>query len=388
MGEIQGRVDRDSQHADSKPNGRPRGVLDRGSERIGNKNTIRVGRHARKTNLVVAKVIVAAFFLTVSLVMPISLLSDAPDKVPKPTRALALGPHDPVRIDGNGGFTNVSGVVQGSGSASDPYIIGGWDIDAHGGFYCIFVGNTTLQFGITNCILHNATPQGSEQSDTGIGINFINVTNGAILQNNISSNAVGISVWDSADYSGWSNNILVSNNVLSNCSMFGFYSDCDSPTLLATENSISDNGYGVLSFGSNNQICDNSIFNSTNYGIYMAGNSNRIWNNTFYHNNGSADTYDPSRMQACDYGTNNHWNTSGSPHDYGNYWSDWTGPDDDMDGIVDLPYNISGTAGAKDNYPLTTPQAPIPEFGMMPFVVMVLLVVIVFAGEARRRKAK
>jgi len=70
-------------------------------------------------------------------------------------------------------------------------------------------------------------------------------------------------------------------------------------------------------------------------------------------NNGASSTYDPSHIQASDDGTANWWN---STEGYGNYWSDWTAPDVNPPyGIVDEPYNISGSAGAKDFYPLTWP---------------------------------
>jgi hypothetical protein len=54
---------------------------------------------------------------------------------------------------------------------------------------------------------------------------------------------------------------------------------------------------------------------------------------------------------------------------------------------VDWSYNLTGTSGAKDYYPLTTPLVLIPEFGGMQFMVMVLLVATMLIGEARRRKA-
>ena len=63
-------------------------------------------------------------------------------------------------------------------------------------------------------------------------------------------------------------------------------------------------------------------------------------------------------------GTNNNWDI-GTPVDItdkwdnqtntGNYWSNWLGPDADGNGIVDIPYSLSGSAGRKDYYPVTTP---------------------------------
>jgi hypothetical protein len=96
------------------------------------------------------------------------------------------------------------------------------------------------------------------------------------------------------------------------------------------------------------QIYDNLICNNPGIGVSIYGGMyNRIWNNTFIGNNGSG-------IQAYDIGANN-WNTSGSPHGYGNYWDDWTTPDANSDGIVDNPYSIMGSAGAEDYYPLVSP---------------------------------
>jgi hypothetical protein len=41
----------------------------------------------------------------------------------------ASGAHEPIMILGNADFTEENGVVSGSGSAADPYIIAGWEID-------------------------------------------------------------------------------------------------------------------------------------------------------------------------------------------------------------------------------------------------------------------
>lgn len=47
---------------------------------------------------------------------------------------------------------------------------------------------------------------------------------------------------------------------------------------------------------------------------------------------------------------------------YGNYWSDWTMPDDDHDRMVDTPNELAGAAGTSGEYPRTTAVTPIPEF--------------------------
>src|SRR5437867_12676200 len=46
----------------------------------------------------------------------------------QPVRATVLQPHAPILIDGNSGFRADNGVTGGSGTATDPYIIQGWDI--------------------------------------------------------------------------------------------------------------------------------------------------------------------------------------------------------------------------------------------------------------------
>jgi hypothetical protein len=74
--------------------------------------------------------------------------------------------HDPIWIDGNDEFLEGNGVVSGSGTRNDPYIVGGWGIKDGG----ITISSTTAFFVIKNCFII-----GGEA-----GISFLNVVNGKI----------------------------------------------------------------------------------------------------------------------------------------------------------------------------------------------------------------
>ncbi len=141
-------------------------------------------------------------------------------------------------------------------------------------------------------------------------------------------------------------------------------------------NKYIDNYYGIYLYisSNNNLIKKNTISNSTNYGIFISSSSyNRIYANFFLYNNGATDVYNSAHIQAYDAGSNNYWNSTSG---YGNYWSDWTSPDANGDGIVDNPYKIDGSAGAYDYYPLTTPVI-VPEFSTGNPLILMLLVVFV-----------
>ena len=66
------------------------------------------------------------------------------------------------------------------------------------------------------------------------------------------------------------------------------------------------------------------------------------------------------KNQSFDTNNTNFWNDTAGR---GNYWSDWTVPDENEDGIVDMPCNISGSGYAKDFFPLVHPTyyKPVPR---------------------------
>ncbi len=123
---------------------------------------------------------------------------------------------------------------------------------------------------------------------------------------------------------------------------------------------LADNTKGMyLDHSKFGTITDCKFENNFGFAVELAGgyssnNKISIWNNSFYLNNGAGFVYNSSHIQASDntQSGKNDWNsTSGR----GNFWSDWTSPDNDKNGIVDVPYNISGSASAKDFYPISQP---------------------------------
>lgn len=369
-------------------------IIDRDfpSDRLG-----RDRKHSSKV-LVLATILIAVLVLGATAGL-IGQIGNSKEPLPSETPArITYTTHSPISIFGNGGFTNASGVIWGSGAASDPYIIGGWDIDASSSTG-IYIVDTNTHFIIWNCYIHdavhflggiylgncaNGTLNNNVCSNNNNGI-FLTDSNGNTLINNSCSNGdCGIRISGSSD-------CTLSNNSCSNTNV-GMRIEFSSNNNTLTDNNCSNNGIGVcLEYTSENNTLDrNTCWSNTGFGLsvtYTDSINNKIWNNTFYRNNGAGDTYDLGHVQASDSGAGNWWNSTDG---YGNWWSDWQSPDTVPPyGIVDLPYNISGSAGAKDYYPLTTtPTKPIPEFGMMPLVTLVLLAAILLTICARRRMAE
>lgn len=156
--------------------------------------------------------------------------------------------------------------------------------------------------------------------------------------------------------SGSNNNTLVRNDCSSNNGT-GIILESSSGNSLLNDTCGLNNLDGIRLHLScyGNELTGNLLLDNALRGVNISLSSdNRVWNNTFVGNDGSGSTYDAAHVQACDNGTGNLWNTPGHPRGYGNYWSDWTTPDANHDGIVDQPYAISGSSGAEDSHPLAT----------------------------------
>ena len=164
----------------------------------------------------------------------------------------------PIRITSNAEFNSANGVTGGDGTAGNPWIIEGYEINGGGSGNCIYFGETTDYFIVRNCRFYNANGNsGLYYWNTGVVL--YKVQNGMISNNVIESNLEeGVYLW-------YSNNNIISNNTI-----------------------YSNNGEGVdLWDSNNNKIISNTIYSNNGAGIYIYSCiGNQISLNTVYLNLG------------------------------------------------------------------------------------------------------
>ena len=331
-----------------------------------------------------------------SLMVPaISLLSLSPSSAAPE----GLTSHVPIYIISNENFIPANGVVGGSGTENDPYIVENYSINAENA-NGIDIRNTTDYFIIRNCLVENGV-------DNYNGIHLENVVNGRVescvsrnnfngihvsysshisisyntcennhddgihvrdyssyisithntCRNNFTDGSDGIQISDSS-YTSISHNICdnnhasgiylksnSSNNTVDNnvcvSSIYGIHLS-DSDNNVISSNILGSNVFGVRLKGSSNNVLEGNICENNSWGIYLRFSSD---NNTMHHNcllfNTENNGYD---------GDTNAWDDGSE----GNRWSDWQPPehpDADGDGIVDEPRPIM-VGRNQDRYPI------------------------------------
>ncbi len=232
----------------------------------------------------------------------------------------------------------------------------------------IFVGNpygseTSSDVRVLDNIVHSNSPS---------GIALVEADDCLVENNTLYGNSVdGISVESGSNW--------VRNNTISDCvrgvmlrggnstvtgnditdAEFGIY--VGSENNIISYNYVANNGKTGIRFyyqtsaglgGSNNIISENTIANNSRWGLefLVDTENNLVQGNDFLMNVYS--------HQACDDGASNTFD--------GNFWDDWTSPDEDIDGYVDSPYTINGTADNSDTNPLAEHYNPLPGWYTTP----------------------
>jgi parallel beta-helix repeat protein len=187
-----------------------------------------------------------------------------------PDEVSAYTPHAPVIINGNGDFTVANGVTGGIGTASDPYIVEGWEIDASTATG-IEIFNTDAHFVIRDVYVHSG---GSSFN----GIYFDNVTNSRIENTTISDNYYGIRFLNS-------NNATIMGSNVTKHGNFGIYFDFGNNTTLVDNNVTWNDNYGIyLDISNNSTISGNTISNNRLGVALWSSRSAKIAGNTFIKN--------------------------------------------------------------------------------------------------------
>jgi len=135
------------------------------------------------------------------------------------------GTHETIYIYGDDDFTVENGVMSGSGTPGDPFVIEGWRIDAPRADYGIYVDHTRAHFVIRDCVIERARI-------AGIYLNC--VTNGVV-------ESVQIGLSDTAIQFMNASGNAVRDSVIADCG-FGIVMAAHSTGNCISGNSFIDNG--------------------------------------------------------------------------------------------------------------------------------------------------
>ncbi len=335
---------------------------------------------------------------TICVFLSLALLGGAFAAVTMSTGPISLG--GTIYVDDD----NTSGVEDGSMASPYNTIQEGVDAAAAGDTVFVFNGTYLENVLITKSI--NLTGE----APTATIING----SGGMIAVEVSANDVNIQGFtikksEYGVYLGYSDNCLLTENIMTENSEVGLYLRNSSNCLL-TENMVTKNGEGIfLSGSSNNSITRNLIVENTFRGItpQASSNNNLIEANNISANEAAIEIYqsrqnlvrenyiqqnmigillancsqtliyhnsiidNPSLPAYSIASPDNQWD-DGYPSG-GNYWSDYTGVDSysgplqdipGSDGIGDTPYIISSKSqpnDPKDNYPLMGPWGSAPS---------------------------
>ena len=135
------------------------------------------------------------------------------------------GTHEPIYIYGDDEFTYSNGVMSGSGTAADPYVIEGWNISPANADYGVYIDHTTSHFVIRDCVIGGARIA---------GVYFNSVENGRIEKVQIFGSDMAIYFLNARDN-------RIAESVISEC-RYGIVMAAMSQENVITGNSFLGNG--------------------------------------------------------------------------------------------------------------------------------------------------
>ncbi len=269
--------------------------------------------------------------------------------------AEAYSTREPIFIDGDAGFTPANGVVWGSGTATNPYIIEGWSIEARRA-NGIDIRNTRAAFVVRNILI----------TDGSHGIYLYNVANGRVANSVVTESYYGI-------YAYQSTNVTIRRNTVTN-SLHGWGIHLFAMAWAnVTSNRATSNRDGGIMIGASDHVAavgNNLSLGSTGIHVYRSSAVTLRVNTVTGHSTTGIHLQSSSGVaafnnnlldnahQARDEGRGgNSWD-AGYPTG-GNFWSDYVGIDQcsgplqdycsGPDGIGDQPRRQGPLV---DRYPL------------------------------------
>ena len=173
---------------------------------------------------------------------------------------VVLTTSNPISINGNGDFVNQSAVYnwQGDGTQGNPYIIKDLSITTGG----ISISNTNVYFKVQNCIMQ------------GGGVYFYNVSNGQILDSNISGSPSEGFNFISTNFITITGNYLDSDTGV-------FYCEFCNNSIISYNNATNSGGIST-NFANNNTFNDNQVLNANGangFNLATSSNNNTLTNN-------------------------------------------------------------------------------------------------------------
>jgi len=241
-----------------------------------------------------------------------------------------LIPYAPLRILHDSQFTPDFGVVGGSGTPDDPYVISGHEIDATDTSYGIYIEGTTKSFRIENCSIVGAT---------AAAIKLVGVHDAAVSDCRVESSGLGIELRE-VERSSVHHNFIRSSEYFAICLAASCNNTISTNTML--DGSM---GFRLVENSTNNTISDNVVKCLMPIRIDLGCGGNSIYRNDFYRG-----SFDCGRSDAY-----NRWQNK---TEEGNYWECYFGEDSDQDGVGDVPHRIPGESYEQDLYPAMSPFYP------------------------------